>query len=37
MELFAKIVNCLRHLTIFAKGTILDISLGSEYAYVCLS
>ena len=32
MELFAKIVNDLQPLTIFAKISILDISLGTKYS-----
>ena len=32
MECFAKIVNTFQALTIFAKGSILDIWQGSEYA-----
>ena len=31
MELFAKIVNSFQPVTIFAKSSILDIWLGSEY------
>ena len=30
-ELFAKIVNGFQQLTIFAKSSILDVRLGSEY------
>ena len=32
MELFAKIVNGLRPLTIFAKSSMLDVRRGYEYA-----
>ena len=32
MDLFAKIVNGVQPLTIFAKRSILDVQLGSEYA-----
>ena len=32
MKLFARIVNGFQLLTIFAKSSILDIQLGSEYA-----
>ena len=31
-EVFAKKVNCFQLLTVFAKGSILDFQLGSEYA-----
>ena len=31
MKLFAKIVNCRKPLTIFAKSSFLDVWLGSEY------
>ena len=34
MEHFVKTVNGTKLLTIFAKGTILDVSQGSEYAPV---
>ena len=34
MKLFAKIVNCWKVLTIFAKISISDVWLGSEYASV---
>lgn len=34
MELFAKIINGLRLFTIFAKSTILDVRLGSQFASV---
>ena len=34
MELFAKIVNGFKSLTILAKSFILDIRLGPEYASV---
>ena len=32
MELFAKIVNCFKPLTIFAKSSILDVRVGCVYA-----
>ena len=32
MECFAKIANTIQALTIFAKGSILDVWEGSEYA-----
>ena len=32
MELFAKIVNGLQPLAIFAKKSVLDVLLGSEYS-----
>ena len=34
MVRFAKIVNGLKLLTIFAKSSILDVWLGSEYIFV---
>ena len=37
MELFAKIVNTWKPLTIFAKNSILDIWQGSEYVSMDLS
>ena len=37
MDLFAKIINGWKTLTIFAKRSILDIWLGSEYASVWTS
>ena len=33
MECWAKRINGLKPLTIFAKGSILDVWQGSEYAY----
>ena len=33
MELFSQLVNGSKTLTIFAKGSILDVGLGSEYAF----
>ena len=33
MELFSKLVNGSKRLTIFAKNSILDVGLGSEYAF----
>ena len=32
MLLFAKIINCIQPLAVFAKSSILDVLLGSEYA-----
>ena len=32
MELFAKIINCFKLLTIFAKVSVLDVCRGSKYA-----
>ena len=33
MVLFVKIVNVFQLLTIYAKSTILDVQLGTEYAF----
>ena len=33
MELFVEIVNAIQSVAIFAKSSILDVWLGSEYAY----